>query len=104
VSGGRGLVGRLREAGRLPCGPVLPVMGGHAGEARRIGGHGLDARWRLGDGRCLRLIANLADAPMQPVDGAQGRLIHRHPQGADGHVLPPWSLAVHLLAEGLDRG
>nr|HMU53095.1 malto-oligosyltrehalose trehalohydrolase [Geminicoccaceae bacterium] len=40
----RELVRRLLEVRRHAIVPLLPLIGGHAGEARRIGGHGLDAR------------------------------------------------------------
>ncbi len=88
---------RLRAA---EVAPRLPGMDGHAATFALHQPHGLTARWRLGDGSVLGLMANLGPQPGHlHNDRPDGRLIwNSHPDG--GERLPPWSVYWFLGGNG----
>ncbi len=79
--------------------PRLPNMPGDRSEWRRLGDRALEAKWTLGDGSRLCLLANLGE---EAVDGQQpsGRLIadfHLQSAPSESTVrLPGWSVGVYL--------
>lgn len=83
---------------------LAPRLAGTAGgraSVERCGRHGLRARWVLGDGSRLHLLANLGADPLEPLpDGVPARqnLLHREPDDLDpaGGAMPPWSVAWWL--------
>ena len=86
--------------------PRLIGMGGHAAGAQLLGATALMARWQLGDGTLLTLLANLGDAELPaPVPPQQppGRLLHLEPAGAATAIaagrLPGWTAAWYLDTE-----
>jgi malto-oligosyltrehalose trehalohydrolase len=91
------LVRDLLAKRRRLIAPLLPEIGGNAGEARRIGDRGLLAEWRLTDGRWLVLQANLGPEPEAGFVPARGRRLHPDAAIADlaAGRLPPWALTLH---------
>ncbi len=79
--------------------PRLPNMPGDRSEWRRLGDRALKAKWILGDGSRLYLLANLGE---ETVDGPRpsGRLIadfHLQSTPSESTVrLPGWSAGVYL--------
>ena len=81
--------------------PRLAATGGGQASAERCGTHGVRARWVLGDGSRLQLLANLGDgllAPL-PADLPDPRsLLHSEPDGLDATAdsLPSWAVVWWL--------
>ncbi len=81
--------------------PRLAGLRGNAATVRRFDRGGLCLDWRLGDGSCLRLMANLADREASPPPtGERGRTIFSMPEqtvpSIDSGCMPPWSVAWFL--------
>ena len=81
---------------------VVPGIPGCRSEAAApLGGSGVQASWRLGDGRRLTLAMNLARTP-QPVSGCTGDVLFESAEGAAASAhqgwLPPRSTVAFLQA------
>ncbi|HET7408997.1 MAG TPA: malto-oligosyltrehalose trehalohydrolase [Paracoccaceae bacterium] len=59
------LIQRLVDIRELEIAHRLAGMSGHSGETETPGERGVSARWRLGDGGQLRILANLGGAPFE---------------------------------------
>ncbi|HEX2256028.1 MAG TPA: malto-oligosyltrehalose trehalohydrolase [Afifellaceae bacterium] len=91
---------RLLELRRREIVPLLPKIGGHAGEQAVGEGGAFAVRWRLSDGRALALYANVDEEPWPMPRRPEGRLIYESAAGVadglSGGTLPGWSVAVRL--------
>lgn len=80
--------------------PRLFGMGGGQGPAEISNGGVLGARWRLGDGSRLFLLANLAEGPAAAQAPPPGRLLYATPgagpEAERSDKLPPWCVLWHL--------
>jgi maltooligosyltrehalose trehalohydrolase len=76
---------------------IAPRLAGPARGAgfRVLGARGIEARWQLGDGSRLTLLANLDDAPLAHAERPDGVLLHAIGLGTGGD-LPPWSVGWFL--------
>jgi len=91
-----GLYRRLLKIRREEIMPLLTGVGGHSGSYRQIVGGAFLVEWKLAKGKVLRLIANLADEPVDNIDVWQGR--HLWLEGfASGTTLEAWTLVWSLL-------
>jgi len=82
----------VRALLRVRAAEIVPRLAGiRSGHARAERAHGgLAAEWRLGDGRLLRLVANLTpDVMARPLRAEPGRPIWG---GAVAEELQPWSV------------
>ncbi len=71
--------------------PLLPTIGGHAGEAAMLGERAFQVSWRAG-GRRLTLLANLGDQRVDPPRSPDGDEIYATPAEAAGSsALDPWA-------------
>lgn len=78
--------------------PLLGGIGGHAGQAERIGPYAIMAQWRLGKGGRLDLLANLGPEPWQGSSPVSGRRIWATGDAqADG--LGPWSVVAFVTEQ-----
>lgn len=77
--------------------PRLAGLGRNEAEFS-VGGRTLSARWRLGDGARLCLLANLSAEPAGCPELPQGRMLFAVPGAMDAGRLPPWSV-VWVLGE-----
>ena len=78
--------------------PLLPSIAGNAGSftvlgMRLDGSGGLEARWRLDDGRTLVLAANLSDNPIPWEPGPDETLFRLRPDLPE-EQLQPWDLVL----------
>jgi maltooligosyltrehalose trehalohydrolase len=95
---------RTRELLALRHREIVPRLSGSRGGAARYevaDGRAIRVRWRLGDGSCLQVAANLSDRAATGLDWPmEGRPIRMQPVtlavGSLVTELPPWSLAWHL--------
>ncbi|HZY65098.1 MAG TPA: malto-oligosyltrehalose trehalohydrolase [Rubrobacteraceae bacterium] len=77
--------------------PRLEGISGGRAECHLVGDRGLRARWTLGDGSVLTLLANLGDEPLDGFDDAPGRLLYATREvKREGRELPAWSVAWYL--------
>ncbi|AEG02091.1 malto-oligosyltrehalose trehalohydrolase [Methylomonas methanica] len=81
--------------------PRLPGMGLQGARIQPLGGHALQIAWRMGDGTCLRLFANLGDQPFPLGETAiGGRMLYTtHSDLAPPAVmgdLPAWAVVCLL--------
>jgi maltooligosyltrehalose trehalohydrolase len=76
------------------------VPGGEA-SYRLVGERGLSARWTLGDGSLLTLLANLGPEPLDGFERPPGEPLYAS-EGVvgDGPELPAWSVAWYLRGSG----
>jgi maltooligosyltrehalose trehalohydrolase len=87
---------RLIRTRRQVVVPLLPRIGGDAGELERIGRAGIRVRWRMNDGSIYCLVANLSPDPIVgvTVEGSpvwlEGKL--------DSQGLGAWSLVFSLIS------
>ena len=97
----RRLVGSLLETRHHSVVPLLPRIGGHAGTASRLGAHGLDARWRLDDGRDLRILANLGPEALDVPPLVAADVVRSHPPATlRGTTLAAWSVTLLIEPAG----
>lgn len=93
-----------KELLRLRREEIVPRLKGIPGGEtvyRLVGERGLRARWTLGDGSLLTLLANLGEEPLAGFEPPDGRPLYATPGAAeDGRELPPWSVAWHLREAG----
>ena len=77
--------------------PRLIGMKGGQVDGALIASHGLQARWRLGDGSLLTLIANLSDEPLPVVEHPAGVLVYGTDESIKKHSivvsLNSWAIA-----------
>ena len=75
-------------------------MRGEVAHYRLLSERALAVKWRLGDGSCLHLIANLGEVPVQRTEPPVGRLLYEIPPGAGTAIgqgiLPAWSVAWYI--------
>ncbi len=83
----------LLEVRRTRLMPLLPHIGGHAGQYETVGDTAVAVRWTLDDGRVLHLAANFADTPVAWM--APGEALFTLGAAADG--LAPWGLRLTLV-------
>jgi malto-oligosyltrehalose trehalohydrolase len=101
------LVRRLLALRAREIAPRLARIQGRAGGFETCGERGLRARWRLGDGASLHLLAQLGSAPLEKLAGgpSPGRRLFASHADIDGWLektsLPPWSVLWQL--EEADR-
>jgi malto-oligosyltrehalose trehalohydrolase len=84
------LVRRLLDIRAREIAPRLAGIAGHAGEAETPGARGISARWRMGDGSRLRILANLGGDPFEAA--IPGRELFGH--GAVAR--DPWAIRATL--------
>jgi maltooligosyltrehalose trehalohydrolase len=97
---------RLLDLRRREIVPLLPRIGGHAGEAAVGDGGAFAVRWRIADGGALVLYANVDEdsfpAPRKP----EGCLLYESAPGVDASLadgrLPGWSVVVRLAESPID--
>jgi maltooligosyltrehalose trehalohydrolase len=80
---------------------IIPrLAGAQALDARILGPRAVNARWRMGDGKVLRIALNLGTAPVPFSDERQDGTVlfesHDVPQAALRGELPPHSIIVML--------
>jgi malto-oligosyltrehalose trehalohydrolase len=84
--------------------PRLKGIRGRSAEFALLDERALRARWRLGDGSGLTLLANLAEQPVARVERPTGNLLYATSEGVltslDAATLPPWSVAWFLGEQG----
>lgn len=85
--------------------PRLTGLRGGSAQFHIIGERALLARWRLGDGSLLQLLANLGPDPIDRIDWPQGRIVFAVPESLDAapDALPAWS-AVWLVQDAQSHG
>lgn len=84
--------------------PLIPGIPGHAGSYDVIGPFALRVVWRLGDGRQLVLLANLAAEPVAGVERPEDHVLWHENPGGDAGTLGPWEVLWAIGAPGaLDR-
>ena len=85
--------------------PRLTGIEGGSAQFQIIAERALLARWRLGDGSALQLLANLGPDPVSVDEGPQGRIIFAVPETLDAApaALPGWS-AVWVVQEAQAHG
>ena len=72
--------------------PVLPQIGGNAGQYELKGRNAVLVRWRLGDGSTLVLAANLSDGAVKNFPAPHGTVLWQEgPCGPEGE-LGPWAV------------
>jgi maltooligosyltrehalose trehalohydrolase len=80
--------------------PRLTGIQGDSAQFHTLSERALLARWRLGDGSSLQLLANLGPNPVRLADWPRGRIIRAVPEALDAapQDLPAWA-AVWLVQE-----
>ncbi|HCA27064.1 MAG TPA: malto-oligosyltrehalose trehalohydrolase [Betaproteobacteria bacterium] len=84
---------RLRRKIIVPR--LAGVQGGHA-SFRLLGGRGVQATWRLGDGCRLTLLANVGETIILLDRRPPGRCVYVGGKRPVAGRLPPWSIAWYL--------
>ena len=96
------LVRRLLQIRREAIVPRLASVRGGAASAEVLGDAVVRARWTLGDGATLSLIANLGDQASEVSVAAEGEVLFASPPelvtGSREGRLPPWTV-LWLLAQ-----
>src|SRR5690606_22623416 len=88
---------RLLDLRRREIVPRLSGIQGAAAECRVLGERALQARWVLGDGSTLHLLANLGDADWSGgVQRPAGELLHSTSARLASGRLPAWTTAWFL--------
>jgi malto-oligosyltrehalose trehalohydrolase/4-alpha-glucanotransferase len=83
--------------------PLIPGIPGHAGSYDVIGPSAVRVAWRLGDGRNLVLLANLAAEPVPEVERPEGQVVW-HENAGGGQGLGPWEVLLAIAEpSALDR-
>jgi len=93
------LVRNLLDIRRREIVPRLAAMRHYADGTSEVDGTALGARWTLGDGSTLTLVANLGDLPASGPLDALGRVIYESRPGLaalSGAPMPPWSVCCSL--------
>ncbi|MBI2312334.1 MAG: malto-oligosyltrehalose trehalohydrolase [Betaproteobacteria bacterium] len=90
----------LLEVRRRSVAPRLAGMEGGRARFETLGATGLSARWTLGDGSGLRVMANLGAGFLPDIPEPGGELLHAVgaglPESLAQWVMPPWSVAWFL--------
>ncbi len=87
----RALYRALMALRRAEIAPRLIGVGAHAGQARVIGGHAVEATWRMGDGATLAVRANLSEWSVRDLPSMQGRILWTEGE-ANATSLGAWSV------------
>ncbi|MET0225038.1 MAG: DUF3459 domain-containing protein, partial [Dokdonella sp.] len=82
----------LRQRHIVPGIPGARSLGAHA-----LGAGAVDARWRLGDGRILRIVANLTENAVRCESSEATPPLHATSASGDQAQAPPWSCTTWLV-------
>ncbi|MBC7946103.1 MAG: malto-oligosyltrehalose trehalohydrolase [Burkholderiales bacterium] len=90
----------LLQLRRTEIAPRLSGVKGAAASYRMFTAHAFQVAWRLGDGSCLTLSANLCETPAPKLLKPEGELLYAEPERAANEFrhgnLPAWSVLWHL--------